>query len=164
MTGQLISLLDYLPVYYQACKAASPVGSGIDVFGYTFSTAPFSIVAGLSVTASKRFRPQLWLAWCFTILGMGLMSLLTEDSSLAMSIGFQIILGAGVGTSLSIAYFPVLAPLPVESSAYALAFFIFLRNLFLVRCHPFLDLFAWILTRHSRYGVSQWAVLCSRTS
>ncbi|KAL1937275.1 hypothetical protein VTO73DRAFT_13884 [Trametes versicolor] len=121
-------LIYYLPVYYQACKDASPTASGIDLFGLCFSTGPMAIIAGVSVAKSRRYRPQLWTAWALVMVGVGLMSTVTEDTARAASIGFQIIIGVGVGILYSATYFPVLAPLPVTSNALALAFFIFLRS------------------------------------
>jgi len=123
-----VNLLYYLPVYYQACKDSSPIASGVDLFGLSFSTAPFSIVAGISITGTKRYRPQIWIAWCALLIGTGLLSSVTENTSRATSIGFQVIVGIGVGILYSAAYFPVLAPLPVTSNALALSFFIFIRT------------------------------------
>ncbi|EGO00143.1 hypothetical protein SERLA73DRAFT_72881 [Serpula lacrymans var. lacrymans S7.3] len=124
-----ISILYYMPVYYQACKGASPIASGVDLFGLSFSTAPFSIFAGLSVRATKRYRPQLWFAWCCILLGLGLLTTIDENTAQAKSIGYQVIIGIGVGIVFSGTYFPVLAPLPVTSNAYALSFFVFVRTL-----------------------------------
>jgi len=123
-----VNLIYYLPVYYQACKDASPIGSGVDIFGIAFSTAPFSILAGISISVTKRYRPQIWFGWAMTILSVGLLSTLTEDSSRGKSIGFQAIAGTGIGIMFSASYFPVLAPLPVTANAHALSYFVFLRN------------------------------------
>lgn len=125
--------VDYLPIYYQACKDASPVGSGVDLLGLCFATGPSSIIAGISIAKTKRYRPQMWFAWCMMILGMGLTSTITETTSRATSIGFQILLGVGVGTLFTASYFPVLAALPVTSNAPALSFFVFLRTFSQVR-------------------------------
>ena len=119
---------DYIPVYFQACKIASPIASGVDTFGLAFSLAPSGIVAGLSVAASHRYRPQLWLAWALVMLGAGLLSTLHADSARARAIGFQVVAGAGLGILSTTTYFPVLAPLPVGANAKALAFFTFCRN------------------------------------
>ncbi|KAI0365458.1 Mfs1.1 [Pilatotrama ljubarskyi] len=123
-----LELIYFLPVYYQACKDASPTASGIDLFGLCFSTGPISIIAGVSVAKTKGYRLQLWAAWCLVLVGLGLLSTLTEDSSRAASIGYQIIVGTGIGILYSATYFPVLAPLPVTANALALSFFVFLRN------------------------------------
>ncbi|KAJ7759151.1 major facilitator superfamily domain-containing protein [Mycena metata] len=124
-----INLIYYLPVYYQACKDASPTASGIALFGLSFSTAPFSILAGISIGRTKYYRPQIWIAWSALMIGTGLLSGVTENTSRGTSIGFQVIAGIGIGILYSAAYFPVLAPLPVTSNSSALSFFVFIRTL-----------------------------------
>ncbi|OSC99153.1 Mfs1.1 [Trametes coccinea BRFM310] len=118
----------YLPVYYQACKDASPAASGIDLFGLCFSTGPMAIITGISVGKSKVYRVQLWVGWCLILVGVGLMNIITEDSNRSLSIGFQVVTGIGIGILYSAAYFPVLAPLPITSTAFALSFYVFLRS------------------------------------
>lgn len=95
--------------------------------GVTASIGPPAIIAGASITKTKRYRPQLWLAWCFIIIGLGLTSTLDENTSRAASIGYQIPTGIGIGIVSSAAYFPVLAPLPPTVTARALSFFVFMR-------------------------------------
>lgn len=147
--------LDYLPVYYQACKDASPIASGVDLLALSFSTAPIAIPASISVPILKRYRPQIYVGWALTTIGVGLISTLTEDSSKGKSVGFQIIAGLGIGTVWACAYFPVLAPLPVTMSAYALSAFMFLRNLFQVSCRFYEPIFSPFLTDPSQvWGVT----------
>ncbi|KAJ7784904.1 major facilitator superfamily domain-containing protein [Mycena maculata] len=123
----LITMIYYLPVYFQGCKGASPTGSGVDGFGLGFVAAPCNIVAGLTISKTKRYRPQMWLAWCLIMVSAGLLSTLKADSSRGKAIGFEAIMGAGVGILSTATYFPVLAPLPISENAHALAFFIFTR-------------------------------------
>jgi len=115
-------------VYYQACQGASPIGSGVDLSGLTFTTAPISVSIGASVQATERYRPQIWVGWCL-IIGMGLMTTITVTTSRSMSISFQVITGTGIGAICTSVYFPILAPLLVTANAYALSFFVFLRTL-----------------------------------
>ncbi|KZT12007.1 iron permease [Laetiporus sulphureus 93-53] len=123
----LVAFIYYMPVYFQACKDASPTGSGVDLFGLALTLSPISIVGGISITVLKRYRPQLWLGWCLTVLSMGLLSTLRSDSPRATSIGFGVISGAGIGTAYTGTFFPVLAPLPVSENAHAIALGAFLR-------------------------------------
>ncbi|TCD68656.1 hypothetical protein EIP91_010177 [Steccherinum ochraceum] len=133
LSAYIISnLVYYLPVYYRACKDASPIGSGVDLLGLSFSTAPVSIITGVSIAVTKRYRPQIWMSWCLTLIGLGLISTIDENTSRAKSIGFQILAGTGIGIMYSAAYFPVLAPLPVTQNAYALSGYVFIRTLFQV--------------------------------
>ena len=123
-----------MPVYYQACKEASPIASSVDLLGLFVSVGPPTIIAGASVAKTNRSRPQLWIGWCFILIGLGLMSSVTESTSRATSIGFQVPIGVGVGMIFAASYFPVLAPLPPTSNAPALALFVFLRT-FAQVCH-----------------------------
>jgi len=124
----MICLLYYMPVYFQACLDASPIASGVDLFGLAFSVAPSALLVGLSIAISHQYRPQIWVAWSLVIIGTGLFSTLRAGSSRATAIGFQIIPGLGVGMLTAALFFPILAPLPVEYNAQAVALLIFIRN------------------------------------
>ena len=121
-------IADYMPVFFQACKGASPIGSGVDMFGFAFSLAPMAMVGGITIAKSKQYRPQIWLSWSLVMIGMGLLSTLSAESSRARAIGFQTVAGTGLGIRNAATFFPVLAPLPVSSNAPALALFTFFRN------------------------------------
>ncbi|KAI0776679.1 iron permease [Trametes elegans] len=123
-----LTAIYYLPIYFQASKEVSAIKSGIDMFGLSFSIPLFAIVAGVSIEVFSKYRPQNYLGWVFTIVGFVLLSLLNKDSGPAKYIGFQIPLGVGLGILWISTQFPILAPLPFSNSAYALAFFIFVRN------------------------------------
>ncbi|KAH0828709.1 major facilitator superfamily domain-containing protein [Lanmaoa asiatica] len=117
----------YFPVYYQACKGASPVASGVYAFAFA-SLAPAAIVTGLSVNATRRYRPQLWMGWALNIISFGLLSTISATDSLAKSIGYLVLLGWGTGMLIMTPLFPIQAPLPVTQNAPALAFMWFLRS------------------------------------
>ncbi|KAF8685508.1 Iron permease [Rhizoctonia solani] len=118
----------YLPVYYQGSKGASPIRSGVDLFGIAFTVAPFAILTGISAVVFKKYRPQNYVAWVITTIGLGLLSMVKADTSMAKSIGFQIIIGVGAGILYASTNFPVLAPLPVSLNASALALLAFIRT------------------------------------
>ncbi|GBE84300.1 Efflux pump FUS6 [Sparassis crispa] len=124
----IMSLLYYVPIYFQACKDASPITSGVDIFGLAFSIAPMELLAGFSVAKTHHYRPQIWTSWVLVIIGIGLFSTIHVDTPLSHVIGFEIIAGAGVGMMSALAFFPMLAPLPVELNAQALAMYMFIRN------------------------------------
>ncbi|KAH7927166.1 MFS general substrate transporter [Leucogyrophana mollusca] len=124
----LLAGVYYMPVYFQACMAASPIASGVDTFGAAFTLAPAGIVAGVSVALSGGYRVQLWSAWVLVIVGTAMLSTLSADSSRATAIALQVISGIGAGAISTTTYFPALAPLHVSQNAQALAYFTFLRN------------------------------------
>lgn len=120
---------DYLPVYYQACKGATPTGSGVDLLGLAFSVAPITMIVGFSVNKFRVYRPQLISGWLVLIAGSGALSTINENSHRGLSIGLQVINGLGIGLLYMNLYFPILAPLPVSSSAPALSLYNYSRSI-----------------------------------
>jgi sugar phosphate permease len=133
-------LSDWFSVYFQACKNAGPTAAGVDSFGFSFTTSPTSVLAGLVVQKTARFRQPLWVGWILLIVGTALLGTLDENSNRSICYGFQVLIGLGIGIIYVTTYFPVLAPIPVSQSAPALAFFTFLRNLALVSASRLLPL------------------------
>lgn len=128
--------LVYLPVYFQACKDVSPITSGTDILGITCTMAPIGIVAGLSVAATQKYRPQMWLGWVLSTVGVGLLITVNADTPTPTVIGFEVLAGVGIGILTSTVLFPVLAPLDITSSAHAVALYTFSRNFFQASSAP----------------------------
>ncbi|KAF9063204.1 major facilitator superfamily domain-containing protein [Rhodocollybia butyracea] len=118
----------YLPVYYQACKEASAFRSGVLLLGLGVAIGPAVVLAGISVKITQKYRPQLFLGWALFMVGVGTLTTTRVNSSIAVAVATSAIAGAGAGILYAVTYFPVLAPLPVTSSAHALAFFAFCRS------------------------------------
>ncbi|KIO28004.1 hypothetical protein M407DRAFT_22771 [Tulasnella calospora MUT 4182] len=143
------AVLYYLPVYFQASLEQGPVKSGVTFFGNAFTidpgamsefltrflyilldlpTTPSERVCGATAVAFNMYRPQNYVGWALTTVGIGLLSLLKASSSKGMYIGFQIVEGFGLGVLYTAPQFPVLASIPVTETAHALAFFTFVRS------------------------------------
>lgn len=112
-----------MPVYFQACKSASPLKSGVDMLPYSFSIAPFAVVAGATSTIFNRYKPQNFIGWCFVTVGMGLHVTLHESSALRNWVGFEIVAGIGLGllvraSSSSVRVYRRLKPAIVHSNYF----------------------------------------------
>ncbi|KAI0729744.1 iron permease [Fomitopsis betulina] len=127
-----IGIVYYMPVYLQACKGASAIGSGVDVLSFSLILAPVGLLGGALVTRTGSYRPPLWFAWVVLMVGVGLFILLDADSPLRHTIGFLVPSALGIGILAFSTYFPVLAPLHVSQNGLAIAFFMFLRNFAMV--------------------------------
>ncbi|KAJ7183768.1 major facilitator superfamily domain-containing protein [Mycena filopes] len=123
----MIVSIYYLPVYFQACKGDSPERSAIDMFALAFVIAPSNVLAGITVTRTKRYRPQLWFAWVVLIIAAGVLSTLEPETSRAKSMGFEALIAISIGILTTATFFPVLAPLAVSENAHALACYLFIR-------------------------------------
>ncbi|KAI5117064.1 hypothetical protein M0805_006786 [Coniferiporia weirii] len=128
VTIPFTSLVFYLPIYFQACKGFGPLHSGTTIFALGFSVAPISVLAGLSVQFTGRYRPQLWAGWALAVPALALLGTTGVDTPLSRVVGYQVLAGVGFGAVFSGSYFPVLAAVPVTSVAHAVALFSFLRQ------------------------------------
>jgi hypothetical protein len=63
-----------------------------------------------------------------TVLGAGLLTTLHANSSLSKSVGFQLVIGGGVGIIYVVTLFPILASIPVTQTAPSMALYVFSRN------------------------------------
>ncbi|KAJ7638418.1 iron permease [Roridomyces roridus] len=125
-----ISLIYYLPVFFQACLGASPIRSAVDLLPAALLIAPMGLAAGVTVAVTKKYRPVNWVGWAITIIGFGLFSTVVEDSSKGKWVGYQLVVAVGVGMIFTGPVFPILAPLPNNHAASALALFSFIRTFF----------------------------------
>ncbi|KAI0310149.1 major facilitator superfamily domain-containing protein, partial [Amylostereum chailletii] len=76
LNAMILATLSYwLPVYFQACKGASPMASGVDIFGISFTVSPFAVIAGGVVQKLAKYRPPIWFRWSLTIIGLALLTL-----------------------------------------------------------------------------------------
>jgi hypothetical protein len=160
------SMVDWYAVFFEACKDKSPSGAGIDLFGLSYSSSLIGIVAGIAVKKTGNYTIPTYIGWALLVAGAGLLTTLRADSSIAKSVGFQLVIGVGGGTVYVVSIFPILASLPVTQSAPAMALYVFSRNFGYVSPLP-------IYPQHScrqigntlrRSGASPSAVRSCRTS
>jgi hypothetical protein len=116
------------PIYFQAALGNSAVTSGINSLPMTFIIAPFAILCGFIVSKTQRYKavnvsaPLLlvWtstddelgrqvVAWMLMIVGLGLLTLLKPDSSVAGWVIYIMIASMGMGL-LQYVDFPLLTP------------------------------------------------------
>ncbi|KAF8989898.1 Mfs1.2 [Cyathus striatus] len=128
MPMPFFALVYYLPLYFQACKDMSPLRSGVNLLPLAFTVAPMAVLTGVTISRTGRYRPQTWMGWVIIVICFALFTTLSPTSSIHLAWVYEIIAGLGFGIIHSTVYFPVLASLPVTSTAHALAFFSFLRQ------------------------------------
>ncbi|KAG8918820.1 hypothetical protein FRC01_001637 [Tulasnella sp. 417] len=119
------AVIYYVPVYFQTSLLQSPVRSGVSIFGNSFTIPPSAIARGVTVTLFKLYRPQNYLGWVLTAIGVGLLSTLKVSSPVGAWVGYQIIEGTGFGILYGAPQFPVPASVNITESAHALALFVF---------------------------------------
>ncbi|KAF7328708.1 putative transporter C3H1.06c [Mycena venus] len=106
----------FLPVYFQACHSASALRSAVLGLGVA-ALAPAAIVAGVLVSKTGRYRPQMWTGWGISMIGLGLLSTVRRATPVWQTVLWGGVLGGRIGP-----------PLPVSQNARALAFLTFVGS------------------------------------
>ncbi|KAG5926954.1 hypothetical protein E4U42_002773 [Claviceps africana] len=123
----LISLLQYLPLFYQAVEVKTAISSAV----FLLPTVVVSVVlAAVSMTMIPLFGGYVWflrLSWAITALGTGLLVLFRVRSPDAMLYGLPLLWGTGVSL-LRLTLLPVQASIKhVDDEALATGTFFTIR-------------------------------------
>ena len=90
-------LVYYLPVWFQAIRHKSAIGSGVALLAMVIPTAVASIVTGALVSRIGYYTPFLILGTCCAAIAAGLLSTLGVHTSEANWIGYLVLYGFGQG-------------------------------------------------------------------
>lgn len=120
-------LLYYEPLYYETVKGYTPIVAGISIFPETFTVAPVSVVTGIIVTKTGRYRWALWAGWVLTTLGIGILYLLDLDTTIVAWIFINLVPGIGMGLLFPSMTFSIQAASTNKDLAFAVAMFSFFR-------------------------------------
>ncbi len=121
--------LYYLPLYYEAVKAYSLILVGVALFPETFTIPPIAILVGVAVSITGRFRWAIWSGWSLTVLGMGLLYLLSPGTSVPAFIFLNLIPGCGLGLLFACMNLATQAAATEKHVGFAAAVYIFMRSL-----------------------------------
>lgn len=87
----------YLPLYFQSTQGASALKSGILLVPQFVTTSLTSIICGLVIHKTGRYRELIWLGPILLTLGNGLYICLNSTTSIGEIVGFELVAGAGSG-------------------------------------------------------------------
>ncbi|KAI1413389.1 MFS general substrate transporter [Hypoxylon sp. FL1857] len=118
----------YLPIYFQAVLAYSPLISGVNVLPNLLSQMAFGIITGSLMQRIGYYTPFILLGTALNAVGCGLLSLLTPQASTGPWIGFQILMGTGRGFSMAVPFLAVQNSLPKDLIPAAMSTLVFLQN------------------------------------
>lgn len=123
----LWSILYYLPLYYEAVQGFTPIISGVALFPQTFTVAPASVVVGILVSLTGRYRWAVWSGWVLTVSGTGVLYLLDVHTPTASWIFLNLIPGLGTGMLFAGMAFSIQASATNRDLAFAVAMYSFFR-------------------------------------
>ena len=121
IAGVTVSGAYYLPIYFQAVEGNSPIRSGVYFLPNILPQVTFSLfTGGLSkptpscstlyfhganmniVMAWGYYLPSVVSGCVLASIGYGLLTMLTPGYSIAKRVGYQIIVGVGIGSATSV--------------------------------------------------------------
>jgi len=92
----LVSLLQYLPLLYQAVQLETAISSAVSLMPTVITSVAFAAAAMMMVPLFGGYVWILRLAWIILTLGTGLLALFDVGSSSSMRLGLPILWGVGV--------------------------------------------------------------------
>lgn len=90
----------YLPIWFQAIKGVDAVESGIRVLPFVLSLVVGSILSGGIVAKIGYYTPAMIVSAIFTSVGAGLITTFKVDTPQPTWIGYQVIVGFGIGCAM----------------------------------------------------------------
>lgn len=100
ISGPTMASIYYLPLWFQAVKGVSAVRSGIMILPLMLSIVVGTIVAGSLVTRLGYYTPFMYLSVVLTSVGSGLLTTFTLSTNHEKWIGYQVLVGLGLGVGL----------------------------------------------------------------
>ena len=119
----------YLPVYLEGVIGDKPLRAAVEAFPLSLTLMPFAVLAAFAIDYSRRYCWAIWTAWALTTVGMGLMSLLAQNSSQANRSCLQLVAGTGIGILFPALSIPTQAAVKVDDNGLAIGTFVFARQL-----------------------------------
>ncbi|KAF2663297.1 MFS general substrate transporter [Microthyrium microscopicum] len=96
----MMMLMYYLPIWFQAIKGASAIKSGIMLLPLVLSSVISAMASGIFVSKVGYYAPGFLFCSMTTAIGGGLLTTLTPESGHAEWIGYQVLIGIGLGCGM----------------------------------------------------------------
>ena len=144
----------FMPIYFQAVLGSSPARSGVQLLPSVITLMVSGAIGGGAMQKTGRYRPFHHLGFALMTVGFGLFTLLSDKSSTAIWIVFQVVFAAGTGLSIGTLLAAAQAELPEADAATATGTWAVIRSFGTI----------WGITISSTIFNNQFSHLSSRIS
>ncbi|KAK4191969.1 hypothetical protein QBC35DRAFT_259059 [Podospora australis] len=126
LSGSMLMLVYYLPMWFQTVKQVDPVKSGVYTLPLVLSLVVSSIASGQFTQKIGYYVPSMITAPILMSIGEGLLSTLDRDSPPSHWVSYQFLSGFGLGFGMQTSGLAIQAVLPKPdiSQGVALNFFV----------------------------------------
>ncbi|WP_051944418.1 MDR family MFS transporter [Streptacidiphilus rugosus] len=125
----MFGVIIYIPLYLQTVHAASPTSSGLQLLPLILGMLITFITSGRLVTARGRYKIFPIVGTAVMTFGVWLLSLLTPETSLAVSSAYMFVVGFGIGLVMQVLVVAVQNAVPREQLGAATSSTTFFRTI-----------------------------------
>jgi hypothetical protein len=108
-------------------KGYGPILTGVALFPETFTVAPASIVTGVIISITGRYRWGVWTGWVLTTFGLGLLTYIKVNTSTPAWVFLNLVPGVGTGMLFAAMALAVQAASTNADMAWAVILFALFR-------------------------------------
>ena len=126
--SSMMTLVYYLPIWFQAIKDVSAYKSGIDLLPMILGLVFSSIAAGFLVTKIGYYTPFMIANSVIMSIGAGLITTWTPDTMHPKWIGYQVLFGFGLGLGMQQASLAAQAVLPRKDAPIGISLVMFCQQ------------------------------------
>ncbi|KAJ1962887.1 hypothetical protein GGI12_002378 [Dipsacomyces acuminosporus] len=145
----------FIPQWALVVRGASAISAGMHLLPFTIGTILTSVIGGVFMVKTGRYRRQIVLGAVFLCVGNGLLVLLDEKSTTLLQIGILFISGLGAGACIQPIMMAAQAAVGGRDMAAVTTLCAFLRSLGCIMCVAILSS---IMHSVVREGLTQLAV------
>jgi MFS transporter, DHA2 family, glioxin efflux transporter len=95
--GAFFIMIYYLPIYFQSTRGVSAARSGINNLPLVLGASLFTVASGILITIFGHYVPIMIVGSAIATIGSGLIYTLERDTGSDKWIGYQALLGVGLG-------------------------------------------------------------------
>ncbi|KAI0841865.1 MFS general substrate transporter [Hypoxylon sp. FL0890] len=129
VSGAMLMTIYYLPLWFQVVKGVSATQSGVNTLPLVLSLVVSSILSGILTQKIGYYVPVMIACPTIMAVGLGLLTTFKVDESSAHWIGYQFIVGFGLGTGMQSAGLAAQAVLPAPDIPTGVAMMFFAQQL-----------------------------------
>lgn len=129
IAGSYFLVLYFLPIYFQVIDNVSPIESGVRNLPLILAITIATIASGIGITVSGRPMPFMFVASVFSAIGVGLLYTLNIGTGHSKWIGYQVLVGLGLGLGFQVPVSAVQATLPQIDIPSGSAIIIFIQTI-----------------------------------
>ncbi|KAL7421215.1 hypothetical protein Q5752_004100 [Cryptotrichosporon argae] len=100
--GTVVCLLYYLSIYFEAIKGKSAVRAGVLLLGLQLSMCPVVVIVGRLAERTGQVKAFMLVGGVLNVVGIGLMTMVGSTTSIGEVVGFEVVVGIGIGLFINL--------------------------------------------------------------